>query len=297
MTTDGYVKIDYTVSSIRVGNRHRHEMGNVDELAESIARVGLLQPITITPDGYLICGARRLAAVQLLGWEHVKVWVRSGLSNQLQLLLAEREENIRRKAYTPSESVALYRELKELMAEDAARRQEASRFGAEGGPTEHGDAKLAAPSDRTTRAQAAQLVTGRKSHTTLDRADELERIVEDEAEPEEIRELARTEKAAMNADGKVFGHYRTVKAAQAAAETMAEPRGRPGRHEVRAFLLGLSELRTWAAKYDPGRIGPGLSEDQWADVEQTVRDAGSFVEQARQARGSEKQGDVDVPDS
>ena len=33
-------------------------------LMDSLKRVGLLQPITITPDGHLICGFRRLEAAK-----------------------------------------------------------------------------------------------------------------------------------------------------------------------------------------------------------------------------------------
>ena len=50
---------------------------------ESIERIGLLQPITITPEGVLVCGWRRLEAVRRLGWRSMKVWVRSGISDKL----------------------------------------------------------------------------------------------------------------------------------------------------------------------------------------------------------------------
>ena len=42
------------------------------------ATLGMLQPITISPDGTLICGARRLEAAKRLGMRHVNVWVRVG---------------------------------------------------------------------------------------------------------------------------------------------------------------------------------------------------------------------------
>ena len=64
----GYIELDRTVESIQVGHRHRKDMGDLDALISSIERDGLLQPITITPDGVLVCGARRLAAVRRLGW-------------------------------------------------------------------------------------------------------------------------------------------------------------------------------------------------------------------------------------
>ena len=56
---------------------------------DSLKRVGLLQPITISPDGHLICGFRRLEAAKALQWRTVRVWVRSGLSDELTRTVLE----------------------------------------------------------------------------------------------------------------------------------------------------------------------------------------------------------------
>lgn len=130
MSGGGHIELERTVSSITIGSRHRTDLGDIDALAASIDRDGLLQPITITPEGVLVCGRRRLAAIQKLGWRTVNVWVRSGISDRLGHLLAEQDDNLLHKDLTPLEAASLYRELKELLAEDAARRQEATRFGA-----------------------------------------------------------------------------------------------------------------------------------------------------------------------
>ena len=79
----GHIELDRTVASIIVGNRHRTDLGDLTALVESIARDGLLQPLTVIIDGVLVCGARRLAAIKLLGWRTVSVWVRSGVSGRL----------------------------------------------------------------------------------------------------------------------------------------------------------------------------------------------------------------------
>jgi hypothetical protein len=57
----------FPLDQIRVGKRHRKELGDVAGLAASIEDIGLLHPIVVTPDGQLIAGARRLAAFTLLG--------------------------------------------------------------------------------------------------------------------------------------------------------------------------------------------------------------------------------------
>ena len=55
------------IDDVVIGDRFRQDLGNVNELAQSIADVGLLHPIVITPDNVLIAGRRRLEACKLLG--------------------------------------------------------------------------------------------------------------------------------------------------------------------------------------------------------------------------------------
>lgn len=126
----GHIELERTIDSIVVGSRHRVELGDIDALAASIERDGLLQPPTVTPEGVLVCGARRIAALRKLGYKKVNVFVRSGISDRLQRLMAEQADNVLHKPFTQTEAAALYRELKTLMAEDAARRQAATQFGA-----------------------------------------------------------------------------------------------------------------------------------------------------------------------
>ena len=66
MSDKGFVELERQIDSIVVGERHRRHPGDLTKLTESLTRVGLLQPVTITPDGYLICGYRRVAAAQEL---------------------------------------------------------------------------------------------------------------------------------------------------------------------------------------------------------------------------------------
>lgn len=143
----GRAELQRSIESIRVGARHRRDPGSLDQLKKSLERFGLLQPITITTDGSLICGFRRLEAARQLGWSNVRVWVRSGLSDELTLLLAERDDNLTHKPLTTYEAAQLYKEMVALLEEDAARRQEATQFG---GPrdddgTQNGAADSAAP--------------------------------------------------------------------------------------------------------------------------------------------------------
>jgi ParB family chromosome partitioning protein len=209
----GHIELERSIDSIRIGSRHRTDLGDIDMLAASIERQGLLQPITVTPDGTLVCGARRLAALRQLGVRRLNVWVRSGISEQLTLLLAEQEDNALHKSLSPTEAATLYREVKVLLAEDASRRQEASRFGAEQEkPRSDGAATVAAPLtalNGDTRAQAALFVTGRRSYTTLERISELQRIAADESVDEALRSRASAELALIQDGGSVSSaHHR-----------------------------------------------------------------------------------------
>ena len=50
----------------------------VDDLADNISKVGLLEPLVVIPSGkgksyYVISGNRRLKALKLLGWKNTNV--------------------------------------------------------------------------------------------------------------------------------------------------------------------------------------------------------------------------------
>ncbi len=229
-----------SVDSIIVGARHRKDAGDLDSLAASIDQLGLLQPITVTPDRVLVCGWRRLEAVKRLGWESIKVWVRSGISDPVTALLAERDENTQRKDYAPLEKEALYREIKELLREDAERRQAETRFGgarrndnkktptvgASGGVhrTSPGqpEGKTDAAQDRSgrgkVREQAALIVTGSKSQNTLERLSMLVDLSRDTTRPGHLRNLAAEALARIQDGHPVYPEYQAVRAALAATD-------------------------------------------------------------------------------
>lgn len=103
-----------------------------------------------------------LTAVESLGWKTANSRVRSGISDGLGHLLAEQGDNAYRKPLTQAEQAARCRELKGPLAEDAARRQEASRFTGTGDyPRSDGGATVAPPSilNGKTRKQDALIVT------------------------------------------------------------------------------------------------------------------------------------------
>ncbi len=48
------------IDAVKIGPRSRQDHGEIGSLARSIADIGLLHPIVVTPDGSVIAGARRL---------------------------------------------------------------------------------------------------------------------------------------------------------------------------------------------------------------------------------------------
>lgn len=265
----GMVELERTVESIIVGRRHRTDLGDIPALAASIEAEGLLQPLTITPDGVLVGGRRRLAAIALLGWRTVNVWVRSGISDRLGQLVAERDDNLLHKPLTAREAAALYEELKQVMAEDAARRKASTQFTTENQPVTDGPAKLAGPSAGqlgTAREQAARMVTGRASYTTLERIRHLERIATDPTWPDDLRQQATAALERIDAGEPVFSHYQAI-AAASGQETEDGMRDADGFVDDELHIgdpdEGLEEEAEWAlaraAQHGPhGRRRAGL---------------------------------------
>ena len=308
----GHIELDRTVESIIVGNRHRTDLGDLTALAESIARDGLLQPLTVTIDGVLVCGARRLAAIKLLGWRTVSVWVRSGISGRLGHLLAEQDDNMLHKDLTRVEAAALYRELKTLMAEDASRRQAATRFSAENQPGKDGAGKFPAPSEPVGRAseQAAAMIPGGASYKTLDKIDYLRQVTDDTDLPATVRGDAAEELERIAAGAPVHPGFERIRAAvtEAASETtdlealaqQAVARAQaaqtkpapvtstgetePARWPVRAFVATWSELSDWWTHYDAEVLANELSDEQIASFLATADGTSTFADELRTAQ-------------
>lgn len=107
----------FPIKSIDIGIRHRHDMGDIRSLIESIHQHGFINPITINPKGLLLCGLRRLTAAKKMGLTHVPVRIMevTSLNQRLEL---EKDENMLRKELTPTEVVALCKDLEQLERND-----------------------------------------------------------------------------------------------------------------------------------------------------------------------------------
>jgi hypothetical protein len=92
------------IDEVRIGARHRKDIGDLENLAVSIEEKGVLQPIGITPDRELVFGLRRLMACRdRLGWRTIPARIIPVTS----IAQGEFAENMVRKDFAPSERVAI----------------------------------------------------------------------------------------------------------------------------------------------------------------------------------------------
>ena len=110
------------IAEIVIGKRHRTDMGDIEELARSIEKVGLLHPVVITPDRHLIAGVRRIEAFKSLGRDDIPARLVKDLPMAIRVL-AESDENTCRKGFTPSEAVAMAAVLEPMAKKKAEDRR------------------------------------------------------------------------------------------------------------------------------------------------------------------------------
>lgn len=318
--TRGHIELDRAIDSIVVGTRHRKDPGDLQPLMESIEQLGLLQPVTITPEGVLVCGWRRLEAVRQLGYRSMKVWVRSGISDKLEALLAQQDDNELHKPLNELEKASLYRELKALRAEEAARRMQANQFGGTPDKPNTGNSGCApgAQPGETGRArrQAAMAVTGKASYSTHERVCALMDWASRKATPPQIRALANDALRRIEDGEPVKPLYREVKAAfdktheppteaetdlarlarealeRAKREEAAKGRRKLNRNQgasshyrsVRSFNLTWTELDGWTEMYDVDQLAAELTPTDWQRFDQVVTATVAFRDQLIAAR-------------
>lgn len=104
------------ISDIIIKERQRKGILDVEDLASSIKRIGLIHPIVVDSEGVLLAGERRLTAVKQLGWVDVPVR-RFNELNDLERKEIELEENIRRKNLDWQDEVNAKAELDRLKRE------------------------------------------------------------------------------------------------------------------------------------------------------------------------------------
>jgi ParB-like nuclease domain len=95
------------IGTIIAGARGSRTLGDLTDLAGSIAVDGQRLPVTISPRNQLITGARRLAACEHLGWVTVPATVIATYQEAVDVLNAERADGLHARPMTGAEIIDL----------------------------------------------------------------------------------------------------------------------------------------------------------------------------------------------
>lgn len=114
MTSGNFTSVKIKSITVKPDRQRQDlDMTKVQELAESIKRNGLINPIVISPDLLLVAGERRLKACTELGWDSIPAQFTNDLSPD-ELHAIELEENIRRVDLSWEEECQAVLDLHEL---------------------------------------------------------------------------------------------------------------------------------------------------------------------------------------
>lgn len=224
--------------------RRRFDDDALDDLAESIRRNGLLQPLIVRPvgDAYeIVAGERRWRALKRLGHDRVPIIVRE-LSDDQMLVLAL-VENLQRENLSPLEEAAGYRQLIEEF--DLTQEEVGRHVGRDRSTVANALRLLTLPDSVRELIQAGALSAGHgRAILGLDDEQEqtaLARTVADKGLS--VRETERRVRAAREGDG-----------GRGDAATAREPRPAASRDPVvrRAELVLERALGTQVRVHAPG---------------------------------------------
>ncbi len=114
------------IADIKIGKRHRKDMGDLTSLADSIRRLELLQPIGVTDKFRLVFGERRLRAQRDI---LKKKTIIAHIVNVNSIVSGEYAENEIRKDFTPSERVAIAQAIEQQVGNRQGQRTDRKHVG------------------------------------------------------------------------------------------------------------------------------------------------------------------------
>lgn len=170
-------KSDYPIDEIVVDLDQRYRKPSeeaVNAMVASIEKYGLINPLTLKPDGQLVAGYTRYLAIVSLGWSTVPVTFKA--ANELQGLELELDENVVRTEMNPIEAAKLRNRINELRTDANPDKVHSNA------PT----GKTQAERRKNWAAESGAAASG-VSRTTMDRVDEITRFAEDTTAPDSVR--------------------------------------------------------------------------------------------------------------
>ena len=198
------------IYDIVVGERYRKDLGALGPLKASITELGLLHPVVIDGDRRLLVGGRRLEACKQLGMLTIPAVTAASLSELRQRVMAEKDENVCREPFKPSEMVAMGRKITEF--ERALSEQRQREGGKKGGRPLKNDSKsftkVPSKQDNSRRTASIAAKACGVSHTTFLKAEEV--VEAATQEPEKYSHLVKQ----MDEKGKVDAAFSKLKHAK-----------------------------------------------------------------------------------
>lgn len=241
------------ISEIKVNPGRRNAApADVRELADSIAEIGLLNPVTVSQSRTLIAGLHRLEAAKLLGWTEIECVV-SGLEG-LRAELAEIDENFVRSDLTPLEFGELLLRRKEIYE---ALHPESVQTN-QGGPF---------------RGNQHQEVSDKMTQTTKS-------FAQDTAEKLGVgrRTVERQVQIAKNLTSETKDILRGADTPITRKQALALSRLAPGPQSEAAALLAAGEIRSVEEYAPPVRAGPAAHPAPAPSPEALAEEAAGFAQ-------------------
>ena len=203
----------HAIHDIVVGDRYRKDLGDLEPLKDSITQIGLLHPVVIDGDRRLLVGGRRLEACKQLGMLTIQAVTAGSLSDLRQRVIAERDENVCREPFKPSEMVALGRVIEEFQRPIAEKAK--AEGGGKGGKAKHrGSSPMLEkpPQDESKRTSAVAAAACGVDRRTYEKAKTVTQAAEES--PKKFGHLVEQ----MDRTGKVNKAYSELRKAEKKAE-------------------------------------------------------------------------------
>lgn len=190
--------IDIRLANIKTDENYRGSSAELQKLAESIKRLGLLQPVVLNSEHKLIAGRRRIAACRELGMTHVSALVCATCDDVRKALAAERDENTCRLELTPTQKKEIADRIREAEKPEAENREKSGK---------NSDSRPCGnfPQGRAKTVDELAAEAAGTSDKTLRKIDEI--VEAAEADPESFGDLP----AKMDESGKVDPVHKELK--------------------------------------------------------------------------------------
>lgn len=261
------------IADIKIGKRHRKDMGDLVSLAESIRHDGLLQPIGVTDEFRLVFGERRLRATKEILKQKT---ILARIVNVVSIASGEYAENEIRKDFTPSERVAIAKAIEKQVGKRQGQRTDRQLVGKipqvpPGKKTREVAAEKAGFGNDKTYRQAAKVVQNGTPNLVQAMDDgrvsiSAASILADADSDEQEAVLELDEKAILQAAKEIRARQSEQRAAYQQAKTV-QPIKRSKNQRIKAATLIHGECRQEMMKLKSGSIDLILTDPPYPEID------------------------------